>query len=90
MALQLNYSYKGVSLPAAYLEVVHLALNKIGENCTVHLRIWTDTTKQNFLEELRYSYPYNADATVAWAYAQLKLESEFAGATDILEEGQQA
>ncbi len=85
MALKKAIQFRGLSVANCYHEIINVRIDK-GRNATlVQLRGWTDATKQHDLPEAGglHFLPYNPDATVAWAYAQLKQLPEFADAVDV-------
>lgn len=87
MALQIAMTYKGIAIPAAYVEIVETRKDKTRMENIVFLKFWTDSTKAHFLEgngiDTLISLPYDNDATTATTYVQLKALPEFAGAIDV-------
>lgn len=83
MALQKATNFKGLEVPAAYLEIVELHSSKPGGITTIAFLMHTDATKANQLELRAFDLPYNPDMTVAEAYTAMKQMPEFAGAVDV-------
>lgn len=85
MALKLATSYKGIPFSEAYHEIILVRIDKGRDATLVQLKVWTDSTKQHDLPEAggMHFLPYAPDATVEWAYTQLKTLPEFADAVDV-------
>lgn len=83
MALQKQVEFKGLVVPAAYFEIVGVAADKTADRTQVLFKVHTDALKEHQLDLRVVDCPYNPDATVAWAYNQLKTLPEFAGAVDV-------
>lgn len=87
MALQIAMTYKGIAIPAAYVEIVETRKDKTRMANLVFLRFWTDSTKAHSLEgdgiDALISFPYDNAATTATTYDQLKTLPEFADAVDV-------
>lgn len=83
MALQKATNFKGLEVPAAYLEIIELRSSKPGNVTTIAYLIHTDSTKANQLEMRAFDLPYDPDMTVKKAYTAMKQLIEFSGATDV-------
>ncbi len=82
MALSLDRQYKGLAVPSAYVEIVGVRIAK--EVGCVYIDVTVHTQgKAHSLEKRCYDAPYTSDATVEWAYNQLKTLPEFADAVDV-------
>lgn len=83
MALSISKQHLGVTFPLAYVEIVAVVNTKQSEQCSIIGCIFTDDTKQYQIDQVQVMAEYTPDATVAWAYTQLKTLPEFAGAVDV-------
>lgn len=83
MAIQIGCSFKGFSVPAAYIEITDLGLHKHLPGNQINYVVWKDSTKQERLENAFLSAPYDAEMSVPQAYAYMKTLPEFADAVDV-------
>ncbi len=83
MALQKAHTVHGMSFPNAYFEIISIRGSKPRQDTLVNLRIFSDATKEHEIGNTDARFPYTPDATVAWAYNQLKTLPEFADAVDV-------
>ncbi len=94
MALQLNYTVPRLELlvNSAYIKVNAVTVTKQGVH--VDAEVWSnpDASSNNLLRPIAHFpvlYPYPEDGlmpgdnAIAWAYTELKKESEFASALDV-------
>lgn len=85
MALQKAIQFRGLAVENCYHEIVSVRTDKGRDAVLVRTTTWVDSTKVNEIPEAGGTFflPYTQDATVAWAYTQLKTLPEFAGAVDV-------
>lgn len=85
MALKKVIQFRGLQVANCYHEIICVRVDKRRNATLVQTTAWVDDTKVNEIPEAGQTFflPYNNAANVAWAYAQLKLLPEFAGAIDV-------
>ncbi len=85
MALQKAIQFRGLSVANCYHEIIRVRIDKERNAVLVQTTAWVDSTKENGLPEAGQMFflPYAPDATVEWAYNQLKTLPEFADAVDV-------
>lgn len=89
MALLIDFAFRGLSVPQAYVRVVSptISVDKASIDFGVQYRV---SPEAELLDAATYSSPYElqGENPIRQAYAYLKTLPEFADAVDVLEEGQ--
>jgi len=85
MALQKAIQFRGLSVANCYHEIISVRIDKRRDATLVQTTAWVDSTKTDELPEAGGTFflPYTPDATVEWAYDQLRQLPEFADAIDV-------
>lgn len=84
MAVQVNTTLRGLVVHGAYVRVTGIKTSRWANRAVVqysyHANANANTPPIDTGAEV---FPYDPDATVAWAYTQLKTLPEFADAVDV-------
>ena len=85
MALQKPIQFRGLQVQSCYHEIINVRIDKRRGAVLAQTTAWVDSTKTNEIPEAggMHFLPYNPDASVEWAYNQLKTLPEFADAVDV-------
>ncbi|MBN3848138.1 hypothetical protein G3N58_15055 [Paraburkholderia sp. Ac-20342] len=87
MALQKTLSFRGIPIADAYIRVMYVSGKKsVGVFVSLHV-----TREQDAYDTREYNFTPNlTEPILQQAYDYLKAQPEFAGAVDVLEQGQTA
>jgi len=83
MAIKCNLIKSGFALTDAYIRVTSVRMTRGAGRTLVGVEVFSDAGAPEAIESRAFDFPYTPDATVAWAYEQLKTLPEFAGAVDV-------
>lgn len=84
MALQQDVTLRGLSVGGAYIRVTGVKTSRPANRAVVQYAFYPSAEAVDTqIDAGAAVFPYNPDATVAWAYNQLKTLPEFAGAIDV-------
>lgn len=85
MAIQTNYSFRGAVLSDAYLRIVEMNFSRTSECVTVSCAVLANSEMQEAFTTKSFVFAFTATTgdPIKWAYNQLKLLPEFAGAVDV-------
>ncbi len=83
MALKIDTGFAGLQVLNSYVRVVSVNMVRGSGVVVVCADSFVDAEADEAFTSQAFTFPYTPDATVAWAYEQLKTLPEFAGAVDV-------
>lgn len=82
MALSQSMTYRGITIPQAYIKVIRIIGNKSSVTCTVGVFSDVSSSEQVFDMSFSFDYDIDGDNPIAQSYAHIKTIPEFLTAID--------
>lgn len=84
MALQQDVTLRGLPLNGVCIRIIGVKTSRWADRAVVQYSYHASADREApQIDAGAVVFPYTPDATVAWAYTQLKTLPEFAGAVDV-------